>query len=138
MLEHDDGASIQHLPSKGIRTMHEPTQKTDNVTTDQQLQRDDRTSRPVALDEVEARLPIPADVLVVEQDDLPSGDAWWSPAHRVILLRPDLGSGRRFALAHECAHILLGHHAGMPEDVIEPAADALAAKLLVEAEGLAS
>lgn len=64
-------------------------------------------------DEVEALLPVPDDVLVVDDEPIPSGRGWWSPEHRVILLRPDLrGAERHVTLAHETAHALLGHHSG--------------------------
>jgi len=42
--------------------------------------------------------------------ELPAGDAWWSPAHEVILMRPGLLQvERRCALAHELGHRELGH-----------------------------
>jgi Zn-dependent peptidase ImmA (M78 family) len=96
--------------------------------------RTDIRRRPV-LDEVEARLPIPDDVLVTEENTLPSGNAWWVPTHRVILVRPGLGQVQRnFTLAHETAHIILGHHGGMARQRdIEGEADKLAAVLLLGA-----
>lgn len=49
------------------------------------------------------------DVLVDFDDDLPSGHAWWSPTHRVILMAKGLTSvQRRCALAHELAHVETG------------------------------
>jgi Zn-dependent peptidase ImmA (M78 family) len=46
------------------------------------------------------------DVVIDYDDDLPSGDAWWSPAHRVILIATGLTQiERRCALAHELVHI---------------------------------
>lgn len=44
-------------------------------------------------------------------DDLPSGNAWWSPAHKVILMARGLTQAqRRSALAHELVHIEAGDH----------------------------
>lgn len=41
---------------------------------------------------------------------LPSGNAWWVPSQRIILMRPGLKQvQRRCALAHELAHVELGH-----------------------------
>lgn len=89
----------------------------------------------LVLDEVEARLPIPGDVLVVASSELPSGAAWWSPMHRVVLVREGLSVvERRWALAHEAAHIVLGHHGGMGPG-IEAEADELAVELLRAAQG---
>lgn len=101
------------------------------------LPRDGRAPRPAALGETEARLPIPSDVLVLEVGGLPVPGVW-SRARRVILLRAELGTERPFTLAHECAHIMLGHHGGLPESVTEPEADALATELLAAAEGVIS
>lgn len=43
-------------------------------------------------------------------DELPSGNAWWSPAHEVIYLRKGiLQVERRCALAHELGHRALQH-----------------------------
>ena len=85
------------------------------------------------------------DELIYEQTDLPSGDAWWVPAHNVILMRPGLKQvQRRCALAHELAHRELGH-TGQCEygDArrlgarAEADADAWAARKLITVEQLA-
>lgn len=84
---------------------------------------------------IEERLPIPAGVVVVTTKDLPSGKAWWSPEHRVILVDAELvGPDRHRAIAHECAHIILGHHGGLDSRITEPAADAFGEVLLCLAE----
>lgn len=50
------------------------------------------------------------DELIYAQADLPSGDAWWVPSQKVILMRPGLKQvQRRCALAHELGHRELGH-----------------------------
>jgi Zn-dependent peptidase ImmA (M78 family) len=50
------------------------------------------------------------DQLIFDQVDLPSGDAWWVPAHDVILMRPRLLQvERRCSLAHELGHRHLEH-----------------------------
>lgn len=49
------------------------------------------------------------DVVLDFDDDLPSGQAWWSPRHRVILMAKGLTRAqRRVALAHELAHVERG------------------------------
>ena len=64
-------------------------------------------------------------------DDL-SGLGWYSPQHRLIFVRSDLGTNRAFTLAHECAHALLGHHGAMAaERDIETEADDLARDMLL-------
>lgn len=77
--------------------------------------------------------------------DLPSGDAWWSPRHDVILMRPGLLQvERRCALAHELAHRALGHtgecghpDAGRQSRRQEHAADLWAARRLITLDALA-
>ena len=77
-------------------------------------------------------LPFPSDVLIVEEPDIPSGNAWWSPAQRVVLVLPGLDPAERpRVLAHECAHILLGHGGDTEGDAIERAADAFGDFLLM-------
>lgn len=85
------------------------------------------------------------DVVVGFRDDLPSGVAWWSPKHQVILLARDLGQReRRVALAHELAHIDLGHSgveeygdADRQDQRLHDEADQLAARRLIPITRLA-
>lgn len=85
------------------------------------------------------------DRLIFEQVDLPSGDAWWSPRHEVILLRPGLLQvERRCALAHELGHRRLEHSgqcsysdAERQHRRAEIAADHWAARRLITEESLA-
>ncbi|WP_193613118.1 ImmA/IrrE family metallo-endopeptidase [Nocardioides lijunqiniae] len=85
------------------------------------------------------------DELIYEQTDLPSGDAWWVPAHNVILMRPGLKQvQRRCALAHELGHRELGHtgqcnyaDASRQGARAEADADAWAARKLITVEQLA-
>jgi hypothetical protein len=77
--------------------------------------------------------------------DLPSGNAWWSPAHEVILMRKGLLQvERRCALAHELGHRSLGHsgQCDYPDAPRQAArselhADRWAARRLIELEQLA-
>jgi len=83
--------------------------------------------------------------LIVEfTNELPSGDAWWSPAQEVILMRPGLLQvERRCSLAHELGHRKLGHSGqchyadasrqGVRDEI---AADRWAASRLVSPEAL--
>lgn len=76
--------------------------------------------------------------------DIPSGDAWWSPAHEVILMRPGLLQvERRCALAHELGHRELRHtgQCGYPDARrqsvrAEHHADRWAARRLIELDRL--
>lgn len=77
---------------------------------------------------------------------LAEGAGWWCPAERVILLDDRLDRrAARCVLAHELAHVALGHD-GYPEVAdagrlavrAEGAADAWAARRLVAAEALAA
>lgn len=91
----------------------------------------DVSSWPPSLTATEAALPIPPDVMVVETNELPSGKAWWSPASRVILVDASLpASERPLTLAHECAHMILGHGRDTDGPAIEQAADAFGGFLL--------
>lgn len=83
--------------------------------------------------------------LIVEfTNELPSGDAWWSPAQEVILMRRGLLQvERRCALAHELGHRKLGHSglceyadAGRQSRRAEMEADRWAAKRLVSPDQL--
>jgi Zn-dependent peptidase ImmA (M78 family) len=50
-------------------------------------------------------------LLMFMSDELPSGNAWWSPAYDVIYLRKGiLQVERRCALAHELGHRALRHN----------------------------
>lgn len=68
-------------------------------------------------------------------DHLPSGRAWWCPASQTILLASNLTQAeRRCALAHELAHIDLGHTgraAAVERHRQERQADELAARRLI-------
>lgn len=89
------------------------------------------SSWPPSLTATEVALPIPPDVVIHETHELPSGDAWWSPASRVILIDASLpASERPLTLAHECAHIILGHSGDTDGPAIEQAADAFGGFLL--------
>lgn len=87
------------------------------------------------------------EVLFEITDKLPSGDAWWSPAHDVILMRPGLLQVvRRCRLAHELGHRTLGH-SGCPSNYpdaerhrarMESNADGWAAKKLITIDALVS
>lgn len=85
------------------------------------------------------------EVLFHVTDDLPSGNAWWSPAHEVILMRPGLLQvERRCSLAHELGHRALGHtgQCAYPDSRrqarrAEHHADRWAARKLIEVEDLA-
>lgn len=86
------------------------------------------------------------DEVIFKQVELPSGDAWWVPRRRVVLMRPDLEQvERRCALAHELGHRDLGHSgqcvyadADRQETRAEDQADAWAARRLITVEALAS
>lgn len=98
----------------------------------------DLASRPLPLTELEQRLPFPGDILLREVDDdsLPSGLGWFAPEHRLVfVVSRGEARDRAFTLAHECAHVLLGHHAALAEERdIEAEADMLGAILLMAAE----
>ena len=84
------------------------------------------------------------DVILGFRDDLLSGRAWWSPAHQVILMAKGLTQrARRTALAHELAHIDLGHagchdypDADRQDQRIHSEADQLAARRLIPLDRL--
>lgn len=83
--------------------------------------------------------------VLIDYVDLPSGHAWWSPAHQVILMARGLTSSqRRCALAHELAHIDLGHvgvddypDADRQDGRLHADADRLAARRLIDIHRLA-
>lgn len=85
------------------------------------------------------------DEIVYSQDELPSGDAWWVPRRRVILMRPGLLQvQRRCALSHELGHRALGHtgqciyrDSKRQGDRAEVQADVWAARKLITVEQLA-
>lgn len=86
------------------------------------------------------------DEIIFKQVELPSGDAWWVPRRRVVLMRPGLEQvERRCALAHELGHREL-EHTGQCEYAdadrqggrAEVQADVWAARQLVTVEALAS
>lgn len=84
------------------------------------------------------------EVIVAYLEDLPSGRAWWSPAHQMILMAQGFSQrARRCALAHELAHIDLGHSgvaeypdADRQDDRIHDAANRLAARRLIPLDRL--
>lgn len=85
------------------------------------------------------------DALIFDQVPLPSGDAWWSPRRRVILMEPGLLQvKRRCALTHELGHRALEHvgqctyaDARRQGSRAERDADLWAARRLITAEALA-
>lgn len=86
------------------------------------------------------------DEIIFKQVDLPSGDAWWVPRRRAILMKPGLRQvQRRCALAHELGHRHLGHSgqcayrdAVRQADRAERSADFWAARRLISIEELAN
>jgi Zn-dependent peptidase ImmA (M78 family) len=86
------------------------------------------------------------DDVIYQQVDLPSGDAWWVPRRRVVLMRPGLEQvERRCALAHELGHRELGHSgqchyadSDRQGGRAEEQADAWASRKLITVAALAS
>lgn len=84
-------------------------------------------------------------LLMFMSDELPSGNAWWSPAYDVVYLRKGiLQVERRCSLAHELGHRALGHsgqcrHPDAARIGVrqERDADVWAATRLIELEDLA-
>lgn len=85
-----------------------------------------------------------SEVVFAITPDLPSGNAWWSPKHQVVLMKPGLLQvERRCSLAHEMGHRALGHSGQecYPDQTrqavrAELAADRWAARRLIELDDL--
>lgn len=78
----------------------------------------------------------------IQRCSVPLADAAWIPEHRVILIEASLDrAARKAVLAHELAHIDLGHQHADSGDwkawKIEVAADKLAARRLLSLDALA-